>query len=145
VAPSGDLASNVTHSSSATIRKITQKTIKCNHQNRLQCLFAFWPNPAGAASYASLLSISSAWKRFSEEPWESMVGGQLRITVEDRRGYSRSVYVADDILKNKNAARNGSFGNDSKCGEGTTVVLMKEIWGCVRRRRSDEAQSERYW
>lgn len=53
----------------------------------------------------------------------------MRITAEDRRGNSRSVYVADDILKNKNAARNGSFGNDSDCGEGTTVVLMKEIWG----------------
>jgi hypothetical protein len=31
--------------------------------------------------------------------------------------------------KNESAAKNGNFGNDSECGEGTTVVLKKEIWG----------------
>lgn len=65
-------------------------------------------------------------------------------TVADNGGgwkeESRSVNVADDLLKN--AARNGSFGNDSECGEGTTVVLKKKS-GVVRRRMSDEEQSER--
>jgi hypothetical protein len=54
------------------IKKLTQKIMRCNHQNRLQCLFVFWPNPG--FSYDCLVSICSAWKFFSES-WETMMGG----------------------------------------------------------------------
>jgi hypothetical protein len=110
------------------IRNVMQKIIKCNHQNLAQCLFVFWPNPAGAALYGCLVSTSSAWKTFSES-WETMMGTVAK-TVRGRGGIEVGICVADDILRS--AARDGSFRNDCECGAGTGI--NEEIWGRSERR-----------